>query len=203
MTTTTHTTEPEDAQTNKGKQQEQVEATSSAGVNTQLEKAENGVPDSFQYQLDMLKTEVEIIDRAIARLDEITQTTKNWSVLIWSGSIAVFLGQPDLRPFVIFTAVIPLLFWIIDARWRYFLISFIFRQDKIADFVNSDQLFASFNKRRLVGIKILDPRGSQHRQTEEYKRRVNIWRSMRYPEVYVMYIGMMLLSVMTGLFFMV
>jgi hypothetical protein len=154
--------------------------------------------DSFAYQLDLLKMEIEIIDKAIARLDDITQTTKNFAIIIWVGLITVAFADPDFRQYTIFTALVPLLFWVLDARWRYFLRGFIFRQDKIAEFLNSEKLVESFEENRLIGIKVLDPRGAQYRKTDEYKKTVNFWRSMRYSEVNIVYIGLSLASIIAG-----
>ncbi len=157
--------------------------------------------DAFQFQLDFLKIEVEIIDKAIARLDGITQTTKNWAILIWSGSMAVALGQADLRPYIISTAVIPLLFWTIDARWRFYLRAFMFRDEKIAEFLNSSNFQESFKQRKIIGMSLFDARGFQYRKTKEYKEKVNMWRSLKYPEISIFYLGMSLMSIAVGLFF--
>jgi hypothetical protein len=165
------------------------------------EKKEMSDPkkESFKYQLDLLKMEIEIIDKAIARLDDITQTTKNYAIVIWVGLITVALADLDFRQYTIFTVLVPLLFWVLDARWRYFLRGFIFRQDKIAEFLNSEKLVESFKEQRLVGIKVLDPRGAQYRKTDEYKKTVNFWRSMRYSEVNIIYIGLSVVSIVAGL----
>jgi len=155
--------------------------------------------ESFEYQLDLLKMEIEIIDKAITRLDGITQTTKNYAIVIWVGLITVALADHDFRQYTIFTVFIPLLFWVLDARWRYFLRGFIFRQDKIAKFLNSEKLVESFKEKRLVEITVLDPRGAQYRKTDEYKKTVNFWRSMRYSEVNIVYISLSLVSIVAGL----
>lgn len=155
--------------------------------------------ESFVYQLDLLKMEIEIIDKAIARLDDITQTTKNFAIIIWVGLITVAFADPDFRQYTILTALVPLLFWVLDARWRYFSRGFIFRQDKIAEFLNSDNLVESFAENKLVGIRVLDPRGAQYRKTEEYRESVNFWRSMQYSEVNIVYIGLSLVSIVAGI----
>lgn len=159
------------------------------------------VQESFQYQLDLLKMEIGIIDKAIARLDEINHHHKNWAILTWAGSIAVGLGQADLRRYIILTAVLPILFWIITARWASFVRGFIFREDKISQFLNDGRLLESFKQKRLVDFTLLDPRGFQHKMTDEYKQKVNIWRSLKYPEISILYLGMVFMSIAVGLFF--
>ena len=156
---------------------------------------------SFEYQLDLLKAEIDIIDKAIARLDGITQTIKNWTIAIWIGVITLALSEPDLRQYILFTAVIPLPFWTLNAKWTYFLRGFIFRQDKIAQFLNGEHLVESFRQQKLIGIKVLDPRGAQYRKTEEYRKTVNFWRSFKYPEQSILYLGLATISVAVGLYF--
>jgi hypothetical protein len=39
------------------------------------------------FQEDILKQEVEIIDKTIARVDQIQQSMKNWCITIWGGGL--------------------------------------------------------------------------------------------------------------------
>ena len=78
--------------------------------------------------MEWLKIEVEIIQSIIARHDEITQTTKNWAMITWAGSIGLLISQADLRIFLIFTSIPPLLFWFIDTSWRRLQKRSIYRQ---------------------------------------------------------------------------
>jgi hypothetical protein len=125
--------------------------------------------DSFQYQLDFLKLEFDTINKSVERIDGITQTVKNWAVGAWAGSIAVLFNakRPDL---IGLTAVLPLVFWFADAWWRGIQRSFIFRSEKISEFLNGDLLQESFRERRLVGFTLLDPRGRQYADSEEHRR---------------------------------
>jgi hypothetical protein len=167
------------------------------------EEIEEAKEKGFQYKLVLLKSEIEIIDRAIARLDNMTQTTKNWAIIIWSAVIVALIGQTGQQPFVLISAAVPVLFWMVDARWRYFLRGFIFRQDKIAEFLNSEDLNVSFAKNEIIGLYVLDPRGLQYRKTDEYKRLVNFWRAMKYPEVSWVYIGMTTVSIVLSFYFLI
>ncbi|OKH31311.1 hypothetical protein NIES2101_41645 [Calothrix sp. HK-06] len=90
--------------------------------------------ESFKYQLDCLKLEIDLVDRAIARLETITQNVKNFSVAIWIASTSVFIGQNELRRYVAVTALLPLLFWFIDAWWMHFHRGAFLRMKKINNF---------------------------------------------------------------------
>lgn len=37
----------------------------------------------FDFQLEILKKEIDSIKAIIARMDTITQTTKNWAIVTW------------------------------------------------------------------------------------------------------------------------
>jgi len=156
---------------------------------------------AFEYQLQTLTLEMQYIERSIARLDEITQTTKYWAILIWSGSLSLILGQQSLRQYTIFATVIPFLFWIIDARWRYWLGYFSYRQGKISEFINSDALQKAFEAQSLLGFTVLDPLGKVYQKTPEFKKKRTLSRALRSTEVLPFYIGMMIISLSIGTFF--
>ena len=81
---------------------------------------------SFNCQMEFLKLELESINTITGRIDGITQTIKNWCVVIWAGSIALLLAQGQ-KHLIFFTAIVPVLFWFVDAWWRRIQRSFIFR----------------------------------------------------------------------------
>jgi uncharacterized membrane protein len=159
---------------------------------------------AFKYQLDILKVEIDTINKTIARCDEHTRATRNWAIVTWAGSIALGLGSKDLRQYIILTVVLPILFWLIDARWTSVLRAFLFRQNKISEFLNDSQFSQSFEQKQLIGFKLLDPKGRQYKSTTEYKQYVNFWGAMtKYAEVSVLYIGLALISIGVGLFFII
>ncbi len=156
---------------------------------------------SFNYQLEFLKLEFDSINEIIKRMDEMTQRNKDWAVLIWAGSISLAISQAPLRRYILLTSVLPLLFWFIDAAWRRLQRTCIFRVQKIAEFLNGPNLVESFRQQKLVDFHLLDPRGLRYRDTEEYKAFSAIRRTMRFKEVGVFYLGLCILSLGLGLFF--
>lgn len=157
--------------------------------------------ETLKYQLELLKVEIESIEKINARLDEITQTTKNWSILTWGGSITIMLGDPDLRKYIILSAVFPLLFWGIEAFWKYLQRRSSFRRMKISEFLNDERLAKSFELKKLTGFSILDPTSQNDRNTKEYKKYISVWRTFRFPEVLMFYFPLTLISTGLGLFF--
>ena len=167
---------------------------------------------AFEYKLDMLKIEFDQINQAIARIDQITQTTKNWAVLTWAGSIALALGkgQQGLRPYIILTTLIPILFWVVDAFWRRLQRTFIFRSAKIAEFVNSPNFVESFQAKDLVNFSLLDLRGKQYKNLhdckvggQDYTEFSNFKKTFNFKEVKYFYLPLSALSFILGLIFII
>src|SRR5438128_668129 len=98
---------------------------------------------SLEYQLDFLKLEFNAINEAIRRIDQTTQGTKNWAIGVWAGSMGLSLAHADLRNYVPLTAIVPLMFWFIDAYWRHIQRTMIFRIQLISEFLNGPDLSRS------------------------------------------------------------
>jgi hypothetical protein len=158
---------------------------------------------AFEFQLRMLEKEVDNIENGIARFDEHTRAIRNWTVLTWTGAVAAIISQvPQYHQYIGLTAVIPLLFWLVDARWTFLLRAFVYRQDKIAEFLNGPNLITSFQHQRLVNFKVMDARAKQHRNEAEFKRRVNYRRAfLGYRELIFFYGSLILVSIALELFF--
>ena len=166
-----------------------------------IEEEKNAKQRAFEYQLEILKFEMGYIEHSIARMDEITQTTKYWAILIWSGSISLILGQQTLKQYVLFTAAIPLSFALIDARWRFWLGRFSDRQGKISAFINSSDLEKAMKTYDLSGFIVLDPMGKLNRNDPDLKKKRTFRRALRSTEVLPFYLGMLLISLTIGTFF--
>jgi hypothetical protein len=165
------------------------------------QKGKDAQRESFLFQLDVLKLEMQTLESIVARMDEMAQAAKNWGITIWTGSIALTLSQPELRKFVIISAIPPFLFWYIDAYFRRLQTRSILRGRKIQTFLNSDDLVSSFEKNKLVNFIVNDATGTQYKGTEEYKRFTSLKRTLRYPEVMFFYLVPILISIIIGVFF--
>jgi hypothetical protein len=150
--------------------------------------------EAFAYQLDFLKLEFGHINDAIGRLDETTAKVKNWAIVTWAGSVGLVLGQAQLHPMLWLTSILPLLFLFVDAWWRRIQRSFIFRSQTISQFLNGPALRESFKQRQLIGFVVLDPRAQQLSKSKEYRAFTSVFRTMRFKEVAVFYIGLSLVS---------
>lgn len=149
--------------------------------------------DTLKYQLDFLKIEVDQIEKAIARMDQITQTTKNWAVMVWAGGVALILGQQELRMYIGLTAILPLSFWFIDATWRRLQSRAIYRSHRISEFLN-DGLSESCRRGALYNFTVFDTMGTQYKHEKEYREWTRLGRTFKYPEIRVFYLVFVLTS---------
>jgi len=159
--------------------------------------------EAFRFQLEILKMEIQTIDGIVGRMDEITQTTKNWAVLTWAGGLAAALGSADLRKYAVLTAALPLVFWYTDAQWRRLQRRSTFRGAKIREFLNSPVLQESFASGKLVGFIVHDPIGWQYKGSEEYRNWVSMRKTLQYREIAGFYGFQVVFSLLAGLFFLV
>jgi hypothetical protein len=134
-------------------------------------------------------------------MDEITQTTKNWAVLVWAGGLAAALGSSDLRKYVMLTAVLPLVFWYTDAQWRRLQRRSTFRSAKIREFLNSTDLQESFSLCKLVNFVVHDPIGTQYKGSEGYRNWVSMRKTLQFREIAAFYGFQIAFSLIVGLYF--
>jgi len=154
---------------------------------------------SFQYQLECLKIEIDLVDRTIARSSNTTLNVKNFATVSWAGIVTVFLSQDKLRIFVGLTVLIPLLYWFIDAWWTSLNRGSRLRLRKISEFVNSDELLLSFKQQKFSDFKLLDIKGGQYKGTREYERTTAFRYVIWYKEIAFLYGGLMVFSILIGI----
>jgi hypothetical protein len=112
--------------------------------------------DAFDYLFEILKKELDAIVRSIRKLDDLGSNIRNWTVLICMGSVALFLGDSSLRPCIVLTAFPPLLLMTVDESWGKIQRRFVFRQNRIDDYLNSSELDENV-KLRVLQFELLDP----------------------------------------------
>jgi hypothetical protein len=84
-----------------------------------------------------VKLELTLIDAAIRQHDEIQKSIKNRAIAAWTAGIGVSLLSERLNDWLFLTALIPLLFWYVEALYRRLQRSFIFRTEEISERLNS------------------------------------------------------------------
>ncbi len=111
-----------------------------------------------QHRWELLLKEMEFIKDTIKNLDDIIYKTKNFGFAFWGGSLYLIvdhmkeLSQGTKAPLILLTALIPLLFWVMDYSWRKHLMQCIRRERHISLFLNSD----AFERLVLQGEKDIE-----------------------------------------------
>ena len=142
----------------------------------------------FDYQLELLKAELTHINGAVRQHDEITKSVKNWAILTWTGSLGLALKEQNLHSFVWLTAVIPIVFWIVDASYRRIQRSFIRRIRDIADFVNKEKFLTAVEAGTATDFELLVMRS----KTKEFKD--TLLGAMLFRSVWILYVGLAICS---------
>ncbi len=143
----------------------------------------------FLRQFALLNKELDLIDAAIRQIDDITKGIKNWAIVTWTASVGVSLASAELKSYVWLTAFIPILFWVLDASYRRVQRTFIGRNRKIKNFLNSDDFKNAAISEEPFTFKLL-----------EMRIKSNNWKDkmlgvMIFRTVWVLYGGLSVLSI--------
>ena len=142
----------------------------------------------IDIQLEMLNTELTHIGGAIRQADDITKSVKNWAVVTWTASIGLALKEKDLHPFVWMTAIVPLVFWIVDGSFRRIQRTFIARVREISDYVNSPTFRIAAEKGGPLEFPLLRMR----RRTGDFQD--TLPGTMLFRSVSLLYVGLAVCS---------
>lgn len=111
-----------------------------------------------QHRWELLLKEMDQIHDTIKNLDDIIYKTKNFGFLFWGGSLYLIVEHMDevsqdvKAALILLTALIPLLFWVIDYPWRKHLMQCSRRERHISHFLNSE----AFERLVLEGEKDIE-----------------------------------------------
>jgi hypothetical protein len=152
----------------------------------------------FAFKKDLLKWELDNIKEAIGRIDTITNSIKNWAVIVWGGSIGLILQTTDLREYVAVTFLLPLIFLLVDARWRVIQRRAMYRLWKISEFINGSEIHESFKNESFDNFIILDPMAKKARD-DDYEQFTSIKKVMSFGSVSWLYFGLSMISLIVGI----
>lgn len=153
----------------------------------------------LEYQLDVLKLEIETINTTIRQMDDITKSVKEWTIGLWTAAVGGALVTTGMTGYVGLTAVIPFLFWFVDVWHRRIQRKFIWRSIEISKFLNDDRLPLSFQNGSLQGIVLLDPK-NRLAKSAEYEDFVSWRKIVLFRSLSILYGGLTLFSLLLGLF---
>jgi uncharacterized membrane protein len=143
---------------------------------------------AFDIQVELLKAELTHVDGAIRQHDEITKSVKNWAIVTWTASTGLALKEESLHHFIWLTAVIPIVFWIVDGSFRRIQRSFISRIEQISGFVNSEEFKVAAKDGNGINFPLLLMR----HKSREFKN--TLLGAMLFRSVSFLYIGLSICS---------
>lgn len=110
--------------------------------------------DDIKY--DILKTELELTQRQMDKYDQLSATTKTWTVTLWAASVgwAFQLKRSDI---LLISLVIIGIFWLLDALNKTFRQDYKKRRDEVA--VALERLF----KTNSLAPDVSSPKLPSHR----------------------------------------
>ena len=155
--------------------------------------------DLFTYRLEILKKELDYIDSSVRKIDDIENSIKNWAILTWAGSLSIILTKLEFYPFLLLTAIPPLVFMFIDAHWRKIQRRFFYRQGQISDYLNSNKFESEYHAKNMK-FKILDPIARNAKDKPNFMRFISITKILKFPTVSWVYLGLSSISIFVYLF---
>jgi hypothetical protein len=156
---------------------------------------------ALQYQLEMLKVEVEVVNATIRQMDEISKSLKEWAITVWAGSLGGALATPNLTRYVWATTAIPLLFWLVDSYHHVVQRKFIWRSLRIMDFLNGEALERSFAQGRIVDFVVMDVGNRRDRDNPEMQGFTAWSRVLMFRTQSLLYLGLAFVSVAVAIFY--
>jgi hypothetical protein len=144
-------------------------------------------------QLEILNAELDHIGGAIRQHDEIAKSVKNWAVVTWTASVGLALSKQDLHGFLWMTAIVPLVFWIVDGSFRRIQRTFIGRIREISEYVNSAAFRTAAEKEAPLEFPLLLMR----RKTASFKD--TLLGAMLFRSVSLFYVGLAVSSFLVWL----
>lgn len=113
--------------------------------------------DSIFFQL-ILK-ELDTIQDIIKNLDSLIQNSKNFAMAFWGGGLYLIVQHLEVDTaakgwLIILTAIIPILFWTMDFKWRKGILQCSIRMKNISKLLNSPD-FLKITHQELFDFKDL------------------------------------------------
>lgn len=149
------------------------------------------IKELTEFEKDILKQEIDLIDKTISRIDHIQLTLKNWAVVIWGGSLYLVtqhLGKSG--SLVLLTAIIPFMFGTLDLFWARQMLVVNYREEKIAAFINGEYDGDNF--------PLLDPIAKKSRQKPDYLKDITYWNAIKHKLQLLFYLVLIIISFVLG-----
>ena len=176
----------------------------------------------LEYKLDILKLEIETINRAILDKDNASKQLKTWAISLWTATTTLTgiehftVPQVGISNFQIYslpvpvtaiwalaTLLVPITFLILEVYQRRVQRKFVWRARKIHEFLNDrgPSISRAFQANAIEEFRIYDPAGEHWRreiggdESYDFERFIGFWTVIRIPNVYILYLLLAVLSI--------
>ena len=154
----------------------------------------------FSFKLELLKKEIDVITSVIGRYDDILFRIKSWTITLWIAVVGWGLHNRSIL--VLLLAIfIPIIFCFIEVEFKRIQRQYIFRGNKLEKFFrNNEKLKKAFDEKDIPeNPGVYDPNahaiGQLSELSEEYKKKINRFIILRFPNVFLFYLSMFILTV--------
>lgn len=155
------------------------------------------MPNSFEAKYKLLENEIVYIKDVVTNFDNQLFKIKGWAITLWTG--VIFFGfKTNSFIFVVislvFSIVVSVLFLFVESTFKGLQRGYIIRSNRINKYLLSSQFEIDFtNKRFSEHFNTPDPNGFN--TIKDYRHKTSILAGMRSLNVYGLYLGLILLSV--------
>ncbi|MDP2698347.1 hypothetical protein [Thalassospira sp.] len=146
--------------------------------------------DEFEYRFEILKLEMDHLQAAIAKYDDIIFKIRGWAVAAFSAFVIVSLHTK--QPILSLVAILPICsFWLMEAMQKNFQHRFIRRKARIENYLQSKNFSKAISERVFDQFEIPDMSnriGRRKKDTVQRKKETSIYRSGWYFNVRIIYL---------------
>jgi len=136
-----------------------------------------------QIKFDLLKTELELVQRQIDKYDQLSATVKTWTVTLWA-AIFGWSFQSKQQGLILIALFIVLIFWVIDA------VNKNFRQDYKARRAEIAQALQEYFKNSEFSSEMVAPRIPDHTW-------FGVLKYVLEPHIFLIYSALIIVSLLS------
>jgi hypothetical protein len=150
---------------------------------------ETGMKDAFDYQVELLWKEIDLLQQSIRTYYTMLMTIKSWAITVFSAFV-IFAVKEKQPQNLLLCALAVLLFWVLDALFKSFQRAFIIRYNKVEHVLRKD-LPTAVEKRSFKNLLVIpDIRGRLSFSSEERRDKTTPLKGALYPHTSLLYVAM-------------
>lgn len=156
--------------------------------------------DLFNFKLELLKKEIDLINSVIARYDGILFRIKGWTITLWLPIVGWGIHGKSI-PIFLLALFIPIIFCFIELEFKKIQRQYIFRGNKLEKFFrDNEKLKKAFVEQDIPeNPGVYDPNahaiGQLKELSKEYKKKTSYLTILGFRNVYVFYLAMFILTI--------